>query len=319
MPKICYQDLPIKGKRLDQIEVANGIIDEYHAAGYTLTLRQLYYQFVARGLIENSERSYKNLGTLISDGRMAGLIDWNAIEDRGRGIKPWLIQEDEQEVVNGLEYGLALDYWERQNAYVEVWVEKDALSSVIQRPCMKWRVPYMPCKGYLSSSEAWRSGRRFRAMERAGRERLVLIHLGDHDPSGIDMTRDNRDRVELFGEASVEVHRIALNMDQVDRYSPPPNPAKVTDSRAADYISKFGRTSWELDALEPQVLDTLISSTIEQFVDGDLWEATRREERDRRKVLAAIHGRFDEVSAFVRDLDGLDDIEIDDDAPEGED
>lgn len=299
MPMICYQALNMKGERLAQIETANEIIAEYSGEGYTLTLRQLYYQFVSRGLIENSDRSYKNLGTLISDGRMAGLIDWYAIEDRGRGIRPYLIEEDEREVLNGIEQGFALDYWERQNAYVEVWVEKDALSSVIERPCERFRVPFMPCKGYLSASEAWRSGRRFRRMNRAGR-RCVLIHLGDHDPSGIDMTRDNGDRVALFGEERVEVRRIALNMDQVDQYSPPPNPAKVSDSRAADYIARFGRTSWELDALEPQVLDRLIEAEIKTLIDPEAWAATAEEERERREILSSLHERYDDVVEFIR-------------------
>lgn len=299
--KIQYQELNIKPARLEEIETANGIISEYRAAGYTLTLRQLYYQFVSRGLIANSDREYKRLGNLISDGRMAGLISWMAIEDRGRGIRPWLIEEDEREVLSGLEHGLALDYWERQNAYVEVWVEKDALTSVIERPCGRWRVPFMPCKGYLSASEAWRSGRRFERMLDAGR-RCVLIHLGDHDPSGIDMTRDNGERVALFsGYESVEVRRIALNMDQVEQYSPPPNPAKVTDSRAADYIARFGRTSWELDALEPAVLDNLITDEITSLIDQDEWDRTSEEEDERREILAAFHDRFDDVVAFLKD------------------
>lgn len=299
MPKIAYVNINFADKRAALIETANGIIAEYSGDGYTLTLRQLYYQFVARGLIENSERSYKNLGTVISDGRMAGLIDWLAIEDRGRGVLPWLIEEDEREVLNGIETGLALDYWERQTAYVEVWVEKEALVSVIQRPCERFRVPYMPCKGYLSASEAWRSGRRFMRARSQGR-RCVLIHLGDHDPSGIDMTRDNGDRVELFSGNEVEVRRIALNMDQVDAYSPPPNPAKVTDSRAADYIARFGSTSWELDALEPRVLDKLIADEIETLIDEEIWAETEEEETQRREILAAMHERFDDIAEFLR-------------------
>lgn len=113
--------MPINERRLGLIDTANVIIGEYNRDGYTLTLRQLYYQFVARGLIENTERSYKNLGNAITDGRLVGLIDWYAIEDRGRGVNPWLIEEDEREVLNGIEGGLALDYWERQETYVEVW------------------------------------------------------------------------------------------------------------------------------------------------------------------------------------------------------
>lgn len=298
--KIQYQEINIRGERLELIKTANAIISEYQRAGYTLSLRQLYYQFVARGLIPNTERSYKNLGTLINDGRMAGLISWLAIEDRGRGIRPWLIEEEEGEVLRGIEHGLALDYWERQGVYVEVWVEKDALTSVIERPCNRFRVPYMPCKGYLSASEAWRAGQRFMEAAQRGR-RCVLIHLGDHDPSGIDMTRDNGDRVELFGESSgVEVRRIALNMDQVDAYAPPPNPAKVTDSRAADYIARFGGTSWELDALEPRVLDALITDEIGTLIDPNLWNETATEERQRREVLSAIYDRFEDVAAFIR-------------------
>ena len=300
MPRIEYQSLNIGTKRMELIETANGIISEYSSGGYTLTLRQLYYQFVARGLIENSERSYKNLGNCIADGRMAGLIDWLAIEDRGRGVHPWLIEEDEQTVLSGIEYGLSLDYWERQNAYVEVWVEKEALVSVIERPCANLRVPYMACKGYLSASEAWRAGQRFMRAERQGR-RLVLIHLGDHDPSGIDMTRDNGERVELFSrESGVEVRRIALNMDQVDQYTPPPNPAKLTDSRASDYVEKFGYTSWELDALEPRVLDKLINDEIRTLIDDDVWSETESEEEERRTILAQLHDRFDDVTAFLR-------------------
>ena len=300
MPKIAYIDSNFTEAKLAKIETANAIIIEYQNQGYTLTLRQLYYQHVARGLIENTERSYKNLGNLINDARVGGLIDWYAIEDRGRGIRPWLIQEDEHEVLAGIEHGLAMDYWEPQNAYVEIWVEKDALASVIQRPASRYRVPYMPCKGYLSASEAWRGGQRFAKYAAEGR-RCVVIHLGDHDPSGIDMSRDNRDRLHLFGDRSVELRRIALNMDQVEEHRPPPNPAKVTDSRAADYIERFGTISWELDALRPQYLEKLISDEIETLIDHDLWQQTSDEEDERRETLAKIHGNWDALAEHIRE------------------
>jgi hypothetical protein len=223
--RIAYISRNFSADRMTMIETANDIIEEYANDGYILTLRQLYYQFVARGLIENTERSYKNLGGIVADGRMAGYIDWDGIEDRGRGVKPWLIEESEQEVLKDIERGFALDRWARQNTYVEVWVEKEALASVIERPCGRFAVPYMSCKGYLSVSEAWRAGQRFEEMLDQGRH-CVLIHLGDHDPSGIDMTRDNDDRLALFARERIDVRRIALNMDQVQRYNPPENPAK---------------------------------------------------------------------------------------------
>lgn len=300
MPLIQYRDFNFKEDRLAIIQQANDIIAEYRRQGYTLTLRQLYYQFVSRDIIPNTERSYKNLGSAISDGRDAGLIDWNAIEDRGRGLSSWLIEEDEQAVLDGIEMGFALDFWQRQNVYVEVWVEKDALSSVIERACSRRRVPYMACKGYLSASEAWRAGRRFENASYAGAERLVMIHLGDHDPSGIDMTRDNGERLALYSQGeAIEIRRIALNMDQVEQYRPPENPAKVTDTRAADYIARYGTKSWELDALEPRVLENLIEREVADLIDPEIWEEAQEEERQRRGLLEQFHSRFDEIKEFL--------------------
>jgi hypothetical protein len=300
MPKIQYRDCNFKGERLAIIDQANDIIATYRAQGYTLTLRQLYYQFVSRDLIPNTERSYKNLGSAISDGRDAGMIDWDAIEDRGRGVSQWLIEEDEKSVLDMIEYRFALDFWQRQNCYVEVWVEKDALSSVIERACRKRSVPYMACKGYLSASEAWRAGQRFEDAAEMGAERLVMIHLGDHDPSGIDMTRDNADRLQLYSRgADIEIRRIALNMDQVRRYNPPENPAKVTDTRAADYIRKYGQHSWELDALEPSILEELIEREVADLIDEEIWDETESEQRGRREILKSLHDRFDDIKEFL--------------------
>jgi hypothetical protein len=302
VPKIAYIQKTFSADRLSTLDTANDIITDYANQGYILTLRQLYYQFVARGLIENSERSYKNLGGLIADGRMTGYLDWDGIEDRGRGVKPWLIEEDEQAVFHEIERNFALDKWSRQHVYVEVWVEKEALASVVERPCSRWSVPYMSCKGYLSVSEAWRAGQRFEQALDMGHE-CVLIHLGDHDPSGIDMTRDNDDRIALFAGQRIDVRRIALNMDQVQRYNPPPNPAKITDSRAVEYIRKHGHTSWELDALQPQVLDALIDSEIQTLIDPGIWDETMDEQRERREVLKRFYTHFDQVRDFAAGLD----------------
>ncbi|MEM9584771.1 MAG: hypothetical protein AAGA08_16795 [Pseudomonadota bacterium] len=296
--KEAYISKAFRPETEELIQRASSIIEDYEDQGFSLTLRQLYYQFVARGIIENSERSYKRLGSIITDARMAGLISWTAIEDRGRGVSSWLVEEDEQEVFKGIEYSFALDFWERQNVYVEAWVEKEALKGVLQRPCERWRVPYMACKGYLSASEAWRSGLRYRTASR-DRAKVVLIHLGDHDPSGIDMTRDNQERVDQFSWAEVEIRRIALNMNQIEEYRPPPNPAKLTDSRASDYVNRFGYQSWELDALEPSLIDRLVDKEIRSLVDPDVWAQTQDEEAQRREVLRDVYDRWDDIAEFL--------------------
>ena len=298
-----FIDKSFHPKTLRTIEMANRIIAEFQADGYTLTLRQLYYQFVARGLRENTDKSYKSLGKIISEARLAGLISWDGIEDRGRSLSPWLIQERERAVFKDIERRFALDVWQRQDVYIEAWIEKDALSAVLERPCGQFRVPFMACKGYLSSSEAYQAGKRFEAMLEDGR-RCVLLHLGDHDPSGIDMTRDNSERVHQLAYAvpgQVEVRRLALNMDQVEQYDPPTNPTKITDSRADDYIRRFGGKSWELDALDPSVIGALVTEAVEEFIDPDIWNDTIQEERERRVPLAKVYSEWPTILKFIEE------------------
>jgi hypothetical protein len=298
--KIAYEEWSPRKSTLEIIAGAEIIIDEYLSDNYTLTLRQLYYQFVARGIIENTERSYKNLVATMTRARMAGLISWTAIEDRNREHHDYWFEEDEKVPVKNMPYYLRFDQWERQDHYVEVWVEKEALGNVISRACEPYLTPYMACKGYLSASEAWRAGRRFAEQSARGKD-CVLIHLGDHDPSGLDMTRDNKTRVELFShlEDCIDVRRIALNIDQVEKYNPPPNPTKIKDSRAKGYTKEHGEMSWELDALEPSILDQLIQDEITQFIDISVWEEVAEEQREARKVLELVYERWDEVRSLI--------------------
>lgn len=287
MPRIKYADIKIRMAGRVLIEQINGIIDEYNAAGYGLTLRQVYYQLVARGVIPNNERSYKNVGELVSNGRVAGLIDWDAIEDRTRYIRCLPHWNNPAEIVAGAAAQYRIDLWDTQPQYVEVWVEKDALIGIIERTAQRHDVPCFSCRGYTSQSEMWNAAQRIMYKSRQGARPCTIIHLGDHDPSGIDMTRDIRERLAMFGAESCEitVNRIALNMDQITEYNPPPNPAKLTDTRAEKYIQEFGETSWELDALEPGSLDKLVGRAIEQYVDEDLMDEAKERQRDEKKQL----------------------------------
>lgn len=260
------------------IDRAVTIIDKLRGEGYTPTLRQIYYQFVRRNWLENNEKSYNRLGEILTKGRMAGMIAWDSMEDRLRGLEGTFDPvEDSPSALELAHRLIQFDLWERQPTYVEIWVEKDSLGNVIQRAADAFRCPHMPCRGYLSASEAWRAGRRFKEKADEGKD-LLVIHLGDHDPSGIDMTRDNAARLELFAETPVEVRRIALNMDQVQRLKLPPNPAKVTDSRNTGYREKFGRESWELDAMEPAMIVDIIKTEIGSVLDRDVWNDTLAEE-----------------------------------------
>lgn len=279
---------------MELIGKAEAICNEYMAAGYTLTLRQLYYQFVARAFLPNKMTEYKRLGSVINDARIAGLIDWDAIEDRTRNLEKLSTWDSPKDILESVAKQFRYDRWEKQPTRVEVWIEKEALVGVIERICHEYHVPYFACRGYSSQSETWRAGQRFAEYNREG-QAVKILHLGDHDPSGIDMTRDNDDRLQMFAndeDASgnppdVEVIRLALNENQVRQYNPPPNPAKITDSRAEGYIRKFGKESWELDALDPQVIGNLIRREITKHIDADEWERAIAREKKARERLSA--------------------------------
>lgn len=290
MSLIKYKHIQFTKKTKRIIDIANTIIAEYTAQGYILTLRQLYYQFVARDFIRNTFRDYKNLGNIINDARLAGLIDWLDIEDRVRTVgilQTWNNQSDfANEAVNWFH----LDFWEDQKYRIEIWVEKDALAGVIERTANRYRCSYLACRGYVSQSEAWRTGQRIQVYN-AGGQSIKIIHLGDHDPSGIDMTRDNRERINMLSEfGDVEIIRVALNQDQVEEYNPPPNPAKFTDRRYADYEREHGTESWELDALEPQVIDRIISAEIEKYIDWNKWNTVKEREELAKAELQMLAG-----------------------------
>lgn len=298
MPKIAYKSFNFRTQTLMVIRKANEIIAEYAKQGFDLTLRQLYYQFVSRDLIPNTQKDYKNLGSIINDARLAGLIDWDAIVDRTREIRQLSHFSGPEEIVTACSEQFNMDRWANQEFRPEVWIEKDALVGVFERVCRELDVPLLSCRGYTSQSEMWGASQRM-IRNRHRKQTPIVFHFGDHDPSGKDMSRDILDRLEMFTRSTMKFERLALNMNQVDEYSPPPNPTKITDSRATAYISEFGKESWELDALEPSVLEDLVRKAIESVVDEDLMAEATKEQTKHRETLAAIADRFNEVEELV--------------------
>ena len=298
--KIAYITKRFAVGTLAIIAKADAILEEYGEQGYTLTLRQLYYQFVARDLLPNTQQSYKRLGGIINDARLAGYIDWDRMEDRTRNLRRLADWESPTEIVESCAKQFRLDKWADQDFRPECWIEKDALVGVIEGPCDELQVPYFSCRGYTSQSEVHSAAERLAGYADAG-QIPVIFHFGDHDPSGIDMTRDIRDRLELINGHMERVDRLALNMDQVEHYSPPPNPAKMTDSRFAGYVVDFGEDCWELDALEPAVIGGLIREAVTGIRDDDKWQAKVEEETDAKAALAEVADNWESVRDWLHD------------------
>lgn len=290
-----YTDQKFKADTLAIIEKADEILAEYAADNLVVTVRQLYYQFVARDLIPNSQKSYKRLADIIMQGRMAGLLDWDRIEDRGRLPETPSEWSSIDQIVDAAVAQFKLPRLRGQHTYAELWVEKQALAGVLAPLAREFHVTLMVNKGYSSASAMRESALRFERkaedLQQYTRRRVerVLFYLGDHDPSGEDMVRDIRDRLTTFGVDRLDVRKVALTMGQIEQYEPPPNPAKTTDSRYEKYAAQHGTESWELDALDPPTLRAVIREAFASVVDRAAWDAViREEEAQRARMKAAV-------------------------------
>jgi hypothetical protein len=254
---------------------------------------------VSRDLIENTVPAYKRLGAIVNNGRLAGLIDWDAIEDRTRALKTHASWDGPEEIISAVAKQYQEDPWEQQIHRPEVWIEKAALLGVIEGVCTEYRVPYFASIGNNSQTAQYEAGKR---LERHIKDGLipVVLHLADHDPNGIDMTRDNRERLAMFVGEEIEVRRIALNIEQVEHYRPPPNFAKEADTRYAAYVAQFGDECWELDALNPTVIANLIRKELAALVNVKLWQRSLSTEDRNRALLGKVANNWAKVRNMLR-------------------
>lgn len=284
------------------------LLEEARADGFSVTLRSIYYQFVAEECwFKNNLQSYKRFGGIMSEARRAGLIDWSLLEDRARKVEKLAHWSSPQDIMESVVYSYRENLWAGQERRVHLRVEKDTINGVIKPVCERWRVPFLACRGNTSDSEAYAAGKLFAEEIEQGLW-PVVIYVGDHDPSGIDMTRDNIERLSMFAGEQIEVRRVALNRDQIDLHRLPGNPAKITDSKAGlrkdgtirpgSYIDLHGFESWEVEALRPKLLEGVIEAEFMSLIDHDLWAERRAEEEHNQGLLASVLNRWDEVESM---------------------
>lgn len=300
-----FESSNFRAVSLEVIEKANMIIQIYKDQNLDLTLRQLYYQFVARDIFPkswfdekansfNTLKNYNNLGRLISKGRKAGLIDWFAIDDPERPIYYNSHWDSPKNILEAAVNSFRIDLWETQEAHIEVLIEKRALISVIRSICIRYDVRYTTTRGFSSDTHMYQMAKRIENAYFEKDKEIHIIHLADHDPSGIEMTNDIENRLYSYSNnAEVKIHRVALNMSQIQQFNPPPNFAKETDSRFASYQEKFGETCWELDAIEPTELQMIIEQQIAQYIDFDAWQDRNELQERWRNELSGFAKKYD--------------------------
>lgn len=275
------------------IETMDSIMTDYVEQGYVLTVRQLYYQLVTKNVIVNTEESYKRITSLVNDARLAGLLDWDAIEDRTRRFIRRTRWDSGAQIVESCVHSYHQDLWKNQDHRLFVVVEKEALAGVLSGVCQQLDVPLLAAKGYPSGTVLREFAESDIIPAAHSNQSVVILHLGDHDPSGLDMTRDLEKRFGIFTYGQdIEVRRIALNMDQIDELKPPENPAKQTDARFKNYEAEFGDKSWELDAIKPQSLEALVRENVEEFVDPARWKESLAAIKDVKQRLQKFADEF---------------------------
>lgn len=270
------------------------VVTAYSKMGYRLTLRQLHYQFVSRNWTVNHDTAYKKLGKILDDCRYAGVVDWDAIVDRGRQISlDYSVRDTNHALENTIRH-YKLDRMQEQETYLELWTEKDALSEIMERSSSKYHIPLAINKGYTSSSAVYTAYNRVTDRILSGQD-VTILYFGDHDPSGLDMVRDIRERLNFMLDKGqhrgndlsemLTIKPIGLTMQQIKRFKLPPNPTKMTDARAAAYVKQFGKTCWEVDALNPETLTEIIESNVEAIIDIDQYnKVIAREKKDKSKL-----------------------------------
>lgn len=316
--------------REEILDHANEIRRSYKAKNLVLTLRQLYYQFVARGLLPSGQKVYKRIGDTLTEARYRGSFPVDGLVDRGREVHEGDFLRDDTHVGTAVEQARSWqnylpnlfvnrDRWIGQDTFVSVWVEKEALAGIFEQTCEPLGVSWFACRGYPSVSALWewlkhadgiingnckeymqyryddegkllRRERQGPAFEHAA-SRAVVLYFGDHDPDGWEIPRSaERNLHKLMAtydkSIPIEFRRIALNMDQIQQYKPPPFEAKMTSARYRGYVEEHDTDeAWELDALDPEVLRDLIQDEVAGFFDEDVH---RENEDEVRRVRFAV-------------------------------
>jgi len=259
---------------LELLAQVQKIIESYD---FALTLRQIYYQLVAKQIIPNEQRYYKKLSRLCVTGRDEGILPEEGFADRLREVDKLSSWSDLNEFMQTVKRSYRKDKWQNQDNYLEIWTEKDALRSVLTEITYQYDVALMVARGQLSRTEVYRTAGRYKV--KIDKE-CYLYYCGDFDPSGLSIYDSIKKRIMDFG-ISINFRRIALTEEQIERYQLPSDPAKQSDPNYNKFVSIYGSDMVvELDSLPPDVLRKIIEDCILQNIDPSLLARMKREERD---------------------------------------
>ncbi len=284
----------------EYVRATSKVIAQY---SFALTVRQIFYRLFSAGFFENTTNSYKRLDKMLTKARERGDIDAESIVDRSREIIGGdygyhsiddFVKSNIEELKDLEQYTRRL--WDDQPRYVEIWVEKDALATLVSNIADGFRVVTYPSRGYSSYTMVNDAIKRFyRYQERP----ITVLHFADHDPSGVNMTEEIQSRFYRYG-CYANVRRIALTYEQVKEFGLAPMPTKLQDSRWRKYSIKYGSECWELDALPPDELQRLVRESIKEYIDVAAWNKKMRLIEQEKKLLEKRFSSMEVISLLAR-------------------
>lgn len=275
-------------RRRNTQEIIDGAY-EVLAEEHPMTVRQVYYRLVAGQIIKNNRSRYQAVSRALVDARLKGEIPWEWIEDRLRKPRQVSMWDDLPGFIEAVRRSYRRDVWADQPEYLEVWLEKDALSGIFEDALRSYGVALNVGRGF----DGWDSVKNAASRFRDG-EGVSVLYFGDFDPSGEDMVRSLRDRLANedlpYGGSLPEIVKCALTYEDIARYQLPPDLTKKSDSRRDAFVERWGDVSVELDALPVDVLRERLVGEVEARMDLEALAATREEERRERRRLDELLG-----------------------------
>ena len=275
-----YVGSHIKRKRATKAEMAARadalieIVEDVAPA----TVRQVYYQATVRGVMEKTESGYDKVQRMLANLRREGEVDYADITDNTRWMRKPRTYSSVEEAVNRTAWNYRKALWDDTDAYVEIWLEKDALAGVVYPVTQEFDVPLMVSRGYSSLSFLYSAAEAMEAQSCP----CYIYHFGDWDPSGQDAARHIEETLrDLAPSAEIHFQRVAVTPKQIQELDLPTRPTKTTDTRAKKWIGD----SVELDAIHPNLLRQMVREVIERHLPPDQFKVLKVAEESERKML----------------------------------
>lgn len=260
------------------------IFRAFDESGPPMTVRQIFYALVSRGTIPKTEAWYNKTAYHVLKMRRRGYLPYSFVSDSTRWMRKPNSYNSLEDFLRISQDAYRRTLWVNQNAYVEIWCEKDALAGVLFEVTAKWDVPLMVTRGFPSETFVYDAAEAIKGQEKP----TYLYYFGDHDPSGKAIPKNTRQKLREFG-ANFYFEQRAVTQEQITQLGLPTRPTKRGKNRHA---KNWEGESVELDAIPVPVLRQMVEQCITQHIDERALKESQRVERLEKETLEHMANNF---------------------------